>query len=91
MGQSETVCWFDSCLCNFKSSPYPQRPELREQHGDPPAEAAAGAVLLDVQVLERRDLRRDGVHVFEGYGDTQHQPGHAGRDGGRVGGQRIST
>lgn len=72
-------------------SPYPERPELRKQHGDSSAEAAAGAVLLNVQVLECRDLRSDGVHVFQGDGHTQRQPGHAGRDGGGVGSERIAT
>lgn len=72
-------------------SPYPERPELREQHGDPSAEAAAGAVLLDVEVLECRDFRGDGVHVLQSYGNTQGQPGHAGGDGGCVGSERITT
>lgn len=72
-------------------SPYPERPELREQHGDSSAEAAAGSVLLDVQVLQARDLGSDGVHVFESDGHTQRQPVHAGRDGRRVDGEGVST
>lgn len=71
--------------------PYPERPELRKQHRDPSAEAAAGPVLLNVEVLQRRHFRCDGVHVFQSYGNTQRQPGHTGRNGGCVCSQRITT
>lgn len=81
----QVLLWFSA------EKSYPECPELRKQHRDPSTEASTGAVLLDVKVLKCRDFRCDGVHVFQSYGHTQRQPGHAGGDGGRVGGERVPT